>query len=618
MNPRAFLATFIILVPASFLFFQPSALAGEEPYTMESVVVTADRWESGEEKVTDRVTVITSEEIRKLPVRDAGEALDYMPGVTMDRGGQGNPGGVVFPSVQGAEYYQTPVMINGIPFSSLKIGLGNLGQIQPGVIDRIEVLHGSGGLEWGSAMGGVINIITLTPESKRKNSIVLGAGENGTTLGDLTYQYLGERTSLVVSGGYRASEGPDKDSSSVNNTSSITTIRTILGEKTHVNLTSFNFKGETGTGLYKGDLEGYWEVLKYDTTGAGLTVDRTFGDNAMELMLYTRQMKDKADASMVGVGDLGGWETHDKINGGSAIFKSDLGVASLTAGVDIKQGTLNDIKPAEKDYSLDTYGAFASVGKEVDNIIMNAGVRWSDEDYFDSFTGFSAGVKYDFVNTPVSVKLSAASGYTVPPLQFRFLEINEIWAPNPDLVVEKALSYQLGVLAGLAEGLTLDANIFFATLDNAIVPGRTSEELSQYQNIGKGERQGVEAQIKYVAHGFNVFANTLNQELKDKETGELVKGKIKATHSFGLGYEWNNLLIVFSGVWRDRNARPEDKAKDKVWIFGVRANYALQIGKNDLNISLTGANLTEQETYSFYMLPDTYPRQIELSLAYAF
>ncbi|MDH5638484.1 MAG: TonB-dependent receptor plug domain-containing protein [Nitrospinota bacterium] len=585
---------------------------------LEPVVVTADRWGVKEGQETDRVTSITKKEILNLPARDAGEALDYMPGVVMGRGGAGGVNSPVFPSVQGAEYYQTPVYINGIPFSDLSSGLGNIGQIPAELIDRIEVIHGAGGMEWGAAQGGLINIILNAPNQGRKNSLLVGGGEHGTVYSALDVQHWTENFGVVVGGGYRTSHGPEEHTTEVDNTSGTLGVKALLGDSMKLDATAYTFRGKTGSGEYRGDLAGYYEIYDYNTTGGGATLEVDLGAADLRLNVYTQTYEGITDQYMLVDGKVGESNWKDNIMGGSAIVHSELGFATLVAGADSKNGKLESSDLTEDSYTIDQYGVFANLTREMGPLVIQGGGRWSSEDYFGNFTAFNLGVRYALDAAPVDIKLSAARGYTNPPLSFRFLEIPDIWAANPDLVVEKVMTYQVGVVVRPAKGLTLDINGFFANLEDAIGADVREDGLYHYRNFQKVERSGVEAEISYQIHGWNLFANTLSQTVKDKDTGDTIHGKPKAAHSFGAGYKWGHLYTQVSGLWRDWNEFPDNQPKDKVWILGLKALYELHLGGKEVGITLTVNNLTDAEYYNHHMLPESHPRDIEAGIEYAF
>jgi iron complex outermembrane receptor protein/hemoglobin/transferrin/lactoferrin receptor protein len=92
------------------------------------------------------------------------QALSYIPGVWMQKTNHG--GGSAF--VRGLTGYQTLLMVDGIRMNNSTNRSGPnqyLNTIDPLLISHVEVLRGSGSVQYGSdAIGGTIQLITKTPE----------------------------------------------------------------------------------------------------------------------------------------------------------------------------------------------------------------------------------------------------------------------------------------------------------------------------------------------------------------------------------------------------------------------------------------------------------------------
>ena len=614
-----FKGLFCAVAALSALMAAGAVRAEDEPVAeLETVVVTADRWGQREEDATGRITSIDKEGVEKTPARDAGEALNYMPGVVMGRGGAGGAHSPVFPSAQGAEYYQTPVMINGIPFSDMLNGLGNLGVIPAELIQRIEVAHGAGGMEWGSTQGGLINLSVIAPDRARKNSFTIGGGQHGTFVGGVDAQHWTENVGLSLGASRRAADGPEKDASKLENASGVFGVKALFGEQTKLEGSAYSFRGVTGTGEYRGDAAGYYEKLNYGAAGGGITLQTALGGAGLRLTGYTQTLSARVDQFSVEEGKTGEVKSGETLTGGSVILHGDLGFAEASLGADAKSGTSKSTGLSGEKYSINQSGVFAHLSRKAGGWTLQGGGRSSSEDYFGNFTAFGAGVKYAFQGAPVDVRVSAARGYSNPPLSFRYLAIPEIWAPNPDLKVEEAVTFQAQAFARLAEGLTLDANYFSADLTDALGVEARPDGLTWYRNFARAQRNGVEAEIRYEAHGVDLFANTLSQTVKDKDTGQAIHGKPRAAHSFGAGYLFGRLYVQLSGIWRDWNELPDNRAKDKVFIFGGKALYKVELSGKTLNITLTVNNLTDAEYWNHHFSPKNDPRDVEAAVQYIF
>lgn len=609
----------VISIITFSLIAAPEAFAQSagQTVTIEPVVVSASRWEENPANIPERLTTVDRANVEALPARDAVEALTYTPGVTMDS--RGGPNAVAFPMIEGSEFYQTTVLINGIPLNNISNGVANLGQVPAEQIDRVEVLRGPSGSEWGSAIGGVINVITHMPDKTRNGYVKAGGGEYGAGFGAADLEHSGDNYAIAVGGGHRTGTGSDGDKRGNNSVNGFLGADANLGEKTTLYMQGFTFQGDVGSGEYRDFLAGYYQKGKYATTGVGATLSNGLENGGIKITGYAQRQRWSSEDYMVDLGLLSQGESEDTTYGGSAIWRGTYGETTITAGAEGRNGKLVSDSMAKDSYTLGTYGAFVKAQSRISDLLLQAGARYSDEDFFGKFTGYNAGALYKIPSAPVALRLTVSTGYTTPPLVFRYFEISDYWAPNPDLQVEKVLVYQAGVNAELGAGVTLDVHGFFATLKDAISKATNDAGLSYYKNFAEFERRGVEAELKWALGVFNVFANTLQQEVKDTTTGEVVRDKIRATHSAGVGYDDGSFSGQVAGSWQDWNASEITQAKDKEWLFGVKAAYTHPVGqRSKIRGSLSVYNATNVELYGDIALPPSPPRQFEASVEWLF
>jgi outer membrane receptor protein involved in Fe transport len=129
----------------------------------EAVVVAAGREEASRTSVPRSVSVLTAGELARRAPRTTAEAIADLPGVLVQKTNHG--GGS--PYIRGLVGNHVLVLIDGVRLNNATFRYGPnqyLATIDPGQIDRIEVLRGSGSVLFGSdAIGGVINIVTRRP-----------------------------------------------------------------------------------------------------------------------------------------------------------------------------------------------------------------------------------------------------------------------------------------------------------------------------------------------------------------------------------------------------------------------------------------------------------------------
>lgn len=151
---RQVIATAFCALPLAALAQTPSSAP-----LLDNIVVTASRTAQLEREVVGDVTVIDKEELERAGQTSVAEILARQPGVQFSR--NGGPQTVTGVYVRGASPSQTLVLIDGLRINSAATGSVNWNTIDPSLIERIEIVRGTGSSLYGSnAMGGVINIIT--------------------------------------------------------------------------------------------------------------------------------------------------------------------------------------------------------------------------------------------------------------------------------------------------------------------------------------------------------------------------------------------------------------------------------------------------------------------------
>ena len=183
------------LVLISLLGFLSTISYGDETEDLDSIVVTATRSNMAIEDATLPVTIIDRDQIEQSLARDISQLLRFEAG--LDIGRNGGPGQTTSLFLRGTESNHTLVLVDGVRINPGTIGGAALQNINPDIIERIEIVKGSRSALYGTdAIGGVINIITRKAKSSyiesgygygmydtKKRSIDLGFNSGSTELG---------------------------------------------------------------------------------------------------------------------------------------------------------------------------------------------------------------------------------------------------------------------------------------------------------------------------------------------------------------------------------------------------------------------------------------------------
>lgn len=197
------------IVSAVAMALPALAAANDEPVVLSSTIVTATATEVNVKDAPASVTVLTSDDIKKMPATDINEILRRAPGLSQAT----TPDGGTSIQIRGLPQGYTLILVDGRRVGSSddtfdRYSRNEINWIPPESIERIEIIRGPMSSLYGSdAMGGVINIITkkagyewggsirmraeVNPDSDRGNDYSGGFSVGGP---------LGERFRLRLNG----------------------------------------------------------------------------------------------------------------------------------------------------------------------------------------------------------------------------------------------------------------------------------------------------------------------------------------------------------------------------------------------------------------------------------
>ena len=195
----------LLLLSVSWITPFVSFGQNNHPDTLANVVVSASRQQISNLKTPYSVSVFQQKDIEKLASRATPDMLSNIPGVFIQKTNLG--GGSAF--VRGLTGNQTLLIIDGIRFNNSTFRYGPnqyLNTIDPSIISKVELLKGSGSVQYGSdALTGVVNFFTLQPEFTAQKTfggqLSARIATQGMELSELLKMtYSSENTSIVFVG----------------------------------------------------------------------------------------------------------------------------------------------------------------------------------------------------------------------------------------------------------------------------------------------------------------------------------------------------------------------------------------------------------------------------------
>jgi vitamin B12 transporter len=656
---KSFTGAFVVII--SFFVSYPAQAQDEQSDNIEvgsEIVVTARRIPEDAAQTADNITVITAKELSLMPVNDLPEALNFTPGLDIQfRGPFGHPTSL---SIQGCNPSHVRIMVDGVFLNSQGNAFADPSQIPIENVERIEIIKGSGSSVWGSSLGGVINVVTKSPELQ-KSSLSLSGGWG-------VYEYW--KRVLELSGkfgevGYYVWESSLDTNSAFRANSEIESQR--FGGKFNYPVmesatleANFQYYGADAGG-YEFETLGYGEDYLYITRYGSLKFaldPKSFWD--LTATAKFSEQDTTLERFMLATGAVTKVDTNDYFSGldlVSRILPSEN--QTLALGADLGRDRLESDQIAGEEI-LRRKGYYASyLFSPVKAWDINAGLRFDDNAAYGEQLSPSAGVVYHLDYWKTNLRVSVSKAFNAPQLIYKYIS-NPFMVANEDLKAERAVVYEGGVemkpfsphpnplpqgardssdfpLPGrerLGEGeLLLKFSGYRAEVKDLVSIQTIGPWLYKAENVEKTRRQGAEAEVKYALPSplmgegrerVMISAGWEINRIQDRLTGKIIQGNgaARTAYNVGVGYHYTNLNVNLKGNYRFWNEAVTSNPKDRRFIWDAAVNYdltALAGAKAGSKVSafFNVLNIFDREYWYNELLP-LPGRRVELGLKYSF
>jgi vitamin B12 transporter len=575
-----------------FMFFFPgigwAAQLEEEAeimrlfYKEDELVVSAVRYEKPAWQVAENVTVITAEEMERINAHTIVDVLNTIPGLQVTI--NSSPAVQSSVHIQGSEPRHVTVIIDGIPLNNLGDNLADVAALPVQNVERIEIIKGPGSSAWGSSLGGVINIVTKSPEDRPVSGTLSNSyGQDNT--GDFRTEVSGK----VDDFGYYIYYGRlSSDGLRPNTDASLDNFYTKLTYDISDDADAY-----FSLGYYEGE-RGLSEIPQFfifdsddDHIYATLCVNYRISENAdFSLSAWTmNQDVTLTDTSLVPFLPDDTAEFEDERYGGSLQFRYGHEIHSFVLGADADTGELksNDIAGGSQD--LDEWGVYANDTMTLGQVTVTPGLRYDYTSTNDDFVSPSLGITYATESKETIFRVHGARGFSIPPLSATFGDASPIppqLLPNPDLEVEKVWSVQAGVETSALKYVKVRGAFFWHRVRDAIVTVQVPNPpplppSGRAVNEDKIRRQGFEIEAETIPfHHLSLWAGFLYMDVENRKTGETVKNIPEYTWDLAARYLSDRFKAVFKGryVWWNAEGIPgvgNGSYDDFVWDLNLMA-----------------------------------------------
>ena len=485
------------------------------------IIVSALRTPTPVDTVASSLTVIDKRAIDASQAPVVSDLLVRTPGISFTRnGGYGTATSI---RIRGAEGDQTVLVIDGVKLAdpSSTGGGYNFATLMTGDIDQIEILRGPQSILWGSqAIGGVVNIVTATPDRALEASADIEAGSRDTVNARAA---VGGRSGPVhwrVAGGRFTTEG-------------ISAISPRFGGKERDGYTNSTLNGRVGIALSPGisvDLRGYYAKGRADIDSAGSVPDSPEYSLVEEWTGYAGLNADLFDGALRNRLSFSRSETvRDNSNPLRTVrpqsfaakgqtdryeYQGTLGLAqgwTIVFGIEREEQKMRSASPPNSLASFTTIRVSADIDSQyaqvriepVVGLTLNGGLRHDHHSAFGGNMVFGGGAVWSLFDDRTILRASYGEGFKAPTLYQLHSEYG-----NSALDPEKSRGWDAGVEQHLFyHKLILSATWFERNTDNLITyngcptsnrpplclaPGTTTPRAGYYANIQRSEAHGLE------------------------------------------------------------------------------------------------------------------------------
>ncbi len=636
MKKRHPLRFFLVL---AFLLFSPAFAAGSADEQEELLSMYFDESElvetaTGSPKpivqVAENVTIVTAEDITAMRAHTLDEVLERQSGVIVSYFGQDLLGSSDN-FIHGSQERHVLVLLDGVRINVNSAGNAITNFIPVGIIKRIEIIKGAASSTWGSAQGGVINIITKDTGTETrptgevrasfgeaasrdisadaagkfgKMSYYLHAGNIDTD--GLRFDRFGERDSLYAKMQFQLPR------------SSRLSITGGYSDPYYKGLNWDNAWGINQLDIYEDiDHENIWATLFFDTELTHRLTLHLAGQYFENTYLIQR------DSLGTGVGGaygtfIHGEEWEDDFNSltGRLTYTGDSYIANLgletshsemvyssESGPFFGGPTLAENDPVRED----RFGIYTNLTYNRGKFSITPGIRYDHHSNSEDTLNPSLGITYLLADDTL-LRGSIAKGFAAPYLN----AINDY----ADLQPETVWTYQTGIETERIPYLHLKTTLFYHDIEDAWT------EIAPWTNTAEQQLKGIEIEAKTSElYGFTLSGNYTYVAIASRpDTNDAWDNDDTSIANLIFSYlnDTYGLRAELAGhyYWMNKDVLGEDPA-DGTWIWDLLLAKDFTLATLEGEVYCKAHNLFNGDQYwdVDYANPE---RWIEVGIAFTY
>ncbi len=562
----------------------------------ELVVQSATRSSKPISRTAENISVVTAADIELMNAHTVAEVLNTVPGVVVWM--TGGPGQIAQAYIQGSDTKHVTVIIDGIILNNVANNIADLGILPVQNIEKIEIIKGPASSAWGSALGGVINIITKSGTKDNSGGMVSASYGTRNTI-DSRAEARGKQNGFgyYLSAGNLQSDGLTLYSD-VRENNTYAKFSYDLSDHTDI-LAAVGYMNTTrNTGLdplFDLSYENSLEILH-----ATMALNSTLRKNLdLNVSLRTLRQDFISTNHQLSTGAfLQESRAVDEGYGASAKLTWKSPSQTIVAGADYDDKRLKWNNLANGEQGIKKSAFYANDTLTFNKLSVTPGIRYDSTNTNGDMASPSLGLTYGIANSTI-LRASAARGFSIPTLAETFGD-GIYFTANPDLKMETVIAYQVGAETTAVKSLWLKLSAFRNDIDDAITVDTSSATTILLVNGGSQRRQGIEFAMKTVpVYNTSLSAGAEYVDAVDAATGQRLHNIPTQVYDLALRYDdTRSLKALLQGRYVDWNADPSYNGKYDSFIFDLTMTKKMSVRKySSLEVFAAAHNIFNGSQY---------------------
>jgi len=503
-----------------------------DTFALDEYVVTATRTPVKVFDANANISVVTREEIENAHYDNVEQALRNVPGVQIQNYGLAGYNSNVL-RINGAS--NVVVLVDGVRVNHAGQSNFQLADLTTDNVQSIEILKGAASALYGAdAKGGVINVVTRTPNSNKTKITIAGGNFSSEQYRirnegkEKTWSYsidvAKERQGDIEDGAGKKWDNK-YDSESVN-----LKVRKELGEESDLVLTydynQYDWKYENIPSYQTGQYGAFGHYGDSTSKALGLTWNQKIDESTKNVLSIRNSEYEWESFS-------GYYGFNYKTLAISDYLTKQFGEHhNVTLGVDYVRD--EDVVSGKTSYSkiynravyLQDEWSFDEKWK------LTSGIRYDDHSWAGNSTTPRFNLGYKF-NENTNIYASYSEFFVAPTLS----QLKGGWGtdPNPNLKPEEGENIELGVNHKFDDTTAITAHVFKRTTDEKIMYNFLN---NRNDNVNEEDAKGFDLQLsKAFGKGFTLYTGYTYSHFEDEQFGDNYKGLFpRQTVNLGLDY----------------------------------------------------------------------------------